>query len=790
MKKLFRIGVKVIAVAAILIAVAILATWCAVRASLPTLDGDIKLGGLAAPVSLTRDADGTVGINAQNSLDAMRALGYVHAQERFFEMDLARRAAAGELSALLGPATLSMDKDKRQHRMRARMEAQFRAASAEDREWIKVYTDGINNGLSAYPIRPWQYLLLRQVPEPWLEVDSLLVLAEMYFMLQGNPIDKRFSEIQLRKMLGDRAFDWLQPLGGEWDAALDGSIISPVTLPSAEEIDVRKFPPQNIKTGALQNNDAPEQFIGSNNWAIGGARTAHGGAMFAGDMHLGLGVPGIWFRAQMTIGTGDKARRIAGVTLPGLPQVVAGSNGDIVWGFTNSYGLWFDWVALPKTGNDNPPVATHRETIEVKGSDSVALDVRETTFGPILRDDIDHHYALSWVLHRDGGAINRVALMMFAQSMDEAIGIAHLTPTPHQNILIADKAGNIAWTILGRMTARSAPRVTRGQLTPIESLPTGWLPSAQYPLVKNPPDGQLWTANSRQMSGAAGDMIGEGGFDLGARAGQIRDRLRESLRERPKMTEANLYAIQLDSESRFLKRWGVLAQSVAGTNEKTAAIAAELKRWNGRADTDQAGHRIARAFRERVQSQLWLAWLNASDRQPSRVADLQARYSAFRFDARFEYPVWQAITVKALHLLPPPHATWDEFLAAQVAWVHDELVASNGNLRNATWGKRNVTQIRHPFSRAMPFLSRILDMPGAPQSGDSHMPRVSGNSFGASQRLVVSPGREEQGILTVAGGQSGHPLSPFYGAGHQGWLEGKATPLLAGETRHTIRFSP
>ena len=199
MRKILRISAKILVAALILVVAVVVAGWCAVRASLPKLDGDIKLGSLSAPVALTRDADGTVAITAQNAFDAMRALGYVHAQERFFEMDLARRAAAGELSALFGAATLSIDKEKRQHRMRARMEAQYRAASAEERTWIAAYTDGVNSGLNAFPIRPWQYLLLRSTPEAWREVDSLLVLAEMYFMLQGNPIEKRFSEIQLRK---------------------------------------------------------------------------------------------------------------------------------------------------------------------------------------------------------------------------------------------------------------------------------------------------------------------------------------------------------------------------------------------------------------------------------------------------------------------------------------------------------------------------------------------------------------------------------------------------------------
>ena len=141
---------------------------------------------------------------------------------------------------------------------------------------------------------------------------------------------------------------------------------------------------------------------GSNNWAVGGSRTAHGGAILADDMHLGLGVPGIWFRAQMTIGSGDKIRRVAGVTLPGVPSMVVGSNGDVAWGFTNSYGQWFDWVAVPKAKTSSTPVespiASRRESIEVKSGDSVEIEVREAAFGPVLREDAANEYALAWSL--------------------------------------------------------------------------------------------------------------------------------------------------------------------------------------------------------------------------------------------------------------------------------------------------------------------------------------------------------------------------------------------------------
>ncbi|MBL8522612.1 MAG: penicillin acylase family protein [Betaproteobacteria bacterium] len=789
MKRILRIASWLLAAIVLLAAVIALAGWLAMRASLPTLDGNAKLTSLAAPVAMTRDQQGTVAIAAQNSLDAIRTLGYVHAQERFFEMDLARRSAAGELSALLGPATLSMDKDKRRHRLRTRMEAQLKLAPAEERAWLAAYVDGVNQGLNALSARPWQYLILRAQPEPWRDVDSLLVVGEMYFMLQSGSFEGRFADIRLRQMLGDRIFEWLQPLGGEWDAALDGSAMATAALPTAAEIDLRKLPAKlsNLKGGDFGN---AEILPGSNNWAVGGSRTAHGAAILADDMHLGLGVPSIWFRTQLTIGSGAQTRRVAGVTLPGVPSMVVGSNGDVAWGFTNSYGQWFDWVTVPKAKTTSTPVASsiavRRETIAVKGGDNVEIEVREAAFGPVLREDAANEYALAWSLYRDGAVNTRASAIMFAKTVDEALALAQESGIPHQNFLTADRAGNLAWTIMGRIPARAKPAVSRGTTTPADALPTAWLPAASYPVVKNPKDGQLWTANSRQLGGEGAAIIGEGGFDLGARAGQIRDRLSAS----PKLDEKALYDIQLDAESRFLKRWSELAQSLAGQNEKAAALVAELKRWNGRADIDQTGHRIARAFRQRTLEQLWLTWLAAADRTPPNGEALDKRYAAFSLGGRFEYPAWRALTERPLHLLPQPHKSWDEFLAAQLAFVHDELIQQSGSLAEATWGKRNATRIKHPFSRAMPFLSRFLDMPSIPQAGDNHMPRVATPTFGASQRLVVSPGREEQGILTVAGGQSGHPLSPFYGAGHRDWLDGKPTPLLAGETRHTLQLSP
>ncbi|MEP7157212.1 MAG: penicillin acylase family protein, partial [Betaproteobacteria bacterium] len=200
----------------VLVLLIVAGAYLALRGSLPRLEGDTGLAALKAPVTLTRDERGTVQISAKDMNDAMRALGFVHAQERFFEMDLARRSAAGELSVILGNATVKIDKDKRMHRLRARMEAAWKRLSAGEREGVTAYMSGVNAGLAALSVRPWQYLLLRAEPEPWREVDSLLVVSEMYFMLQSRSIEERFNEIELRKRIGDKVFDWVKPLGGEW----------------------------------------------------------------------------------------------------------------------------------------------------------------------------------------------------------------------------------------------------------------------------------------------------------------------------------------------------------------------------------------------------------------------------------------------------------------------------------------------------------------------------------------------------------------------------------------------
>jgi penicillin G amidase len=779
--RFLKISSRVALVLIALVILLLIAAYFTLRASLPMLDGDIALSRLGSPVTITRDANGTAAITARSTIDAMRALGFIHAQERFFEMDLTRRAAAGELSALLGAATIDYDKKKRQHRFRHRMNEAWPTLPTDQKNIISAYTEGVNSGITNLGAMPWQYTLLRTTPQPWAEVDSMLVMCEMFYMLQSKSFEDAFVNASLREKMGDALFAWIKPLGGTWDAAMDGSVIAPIAMPTAEQLNVRLKKASSTISQSTEILDwsplstTAENSVGSNAWAVDGSLTKTGAGMLANDMHLGLSVPNIWFRAEFLIADVD-AKKIVGVTLPGVPALVAGSNGHIAWGFTNSYGKWFDWVPLPK----DEPVTTQRETIEVKSGNAVALDIREARFGPILETLNDQQYALNWLAHRPGTINPNIMQMMFAKNVDEAIAIAQQSGVPHQNLLVVDTAGKLAWTIAGRMPKQTLQISQRAGWAKPEDVTSEWLSTSDYPVIKNPKDARLWTANSRQLGGEGGAKIGEGGFDLGARGQQIRDRL-FALRDKP-IDEAALYAIQLDTEARFIQRWSARMQDVAKQNPllpNAAETSRILAAWNGRADADQAGYLLAKTFRQKVLDQLWKSWVNSATGNVAKAT----------WDQRFEYPATEALDAKAPHLLPLPFDTWDAFLAAQLSAATDDLIKAHGSLGNATWGKANIAAIRHPLSRAVPALGYFLDMPRVPLSGDANLPKVVAGNFGGSQRIVVSPGQEESAIFTMPGGQSGHPLSPFYGAGNRDWLDGVAAPLLATAPAHTLRMS-
>jgi penicillin amidase len=297
--------------------------------------------------------------------------------------------------------------------------------------------------------------------------------------------------------------------------------------------------------------------------------------------------------------------------------------------------------------------------------------------------------------------------------------------------------------------------------------------------VVDPADGLVWTANARVVEGEALAVLGDGGYDLGARSRQIRD----DLRALDRADELHMLQVQLDDRALFLERWrglalDLLSPAAVADRPLRAEARDHLRRWRGRATSDAVGYRLVRAFRlavrDRVVGDLTAACSEADERfRPWRLGQV-------------EDSLWGLVSERPDHLLPADAGNWEELLLACLDRSLDTLLESCGALERCTWGARNTARIRHPLSAAVPLLGRWLDMPAEPLPGDSHMPRVLAPSFGASERMVVSPGREENGIFHMPCGQSGHPLSPFYRAGHEAWVRGEPTPFLPGPAEHGL----
>ncbi len=450
-------------------AAAVLTIWMLLYGSLARLDGHLDLPGLSAPATLDRDGQGSVTVTAESEIDAARALGFVHAQERYFEMDLLRRSAAGELSELVGAAALDLDRARRAHRLRARARDFAETLPAERHAVLQAYADGVNAGLRALSVRPWPYLLLRQRPLPWQVEDSALTVFAMFFDLNDSRNRRELERWQMRHGLPEPLFALLDHGGSEWDAPMQGEAYGNAELPDPDALDLRQLPAALAARPEpryhLRENDA---LPGSNNWAVSGALTIDRRAIVANDMHLGLRAPNIWFRTRLRYPDPQAAEgRIdaVGVSLPGAPALIVGSNGHVAWGFTNSYGDWLDWFEVHwldraegryATADGEAHALVHRETIAVAGADPVEIDVVETRWGPVLHDlDDDSSLALAWTAHRSGGMNFDAADLLRARDLDQALTIANRSGIPPQNFVAADGTGRIGWTIMGRLPRRT-----------------------------------------------------------------------------------------------------------------------------------------------------------------------------------------------------------------------------------------------------------------------------------------------------------------------------------------------
>lgn len=804
-----------------LVALALAAGWFLVRGSLPVLEGRRVLSGLGAPVVLERDASGVPTLRAGSRVDAARALGFLHAQERFFQMDLLRRRGAGELAALFGAPLVGVDEGARRHGLRRVAEEAVRRLSASHRAVLEAYRDGVNAGLAALTVRPPEYLLLRASPEPWLAEDSFLVAHAMYFDLQDADGHEDRRRGAVRRALPPGAAEFFFPAASEWDAALDGTQLSPAPVPGPEVLDFRGGPPPPPRAEAaprerpvdgrewadrwagavrawVMSGDQPRP--GSNAWAVHGGATTTGAAVVCNDMHLGHALPNVWYRVVLTWPEpGGRTRRVVGASLPGVPVPIVASNGDVAWGFTNATLDNSDVIRVELDPADASRYRTpdgfrafeeRIETLRVRGEPARTVRFRRTVWGPVIGEDGPGVLlAVRWTAHSPESVNLGLLDLESATTVEAALAAAAGCGVPVQNLLVGDRDGNLAYTLIGRLPRRigyegSVPVSMADGRARWE----GWVPDAERPVYRAPAGARLWTANNRILGTPEYLALGCLETDPGARARQIRDGLAAL---KAPVSEASLLTLYRDDRALFLDRWRQRMLQTLAAEEAAASpgsgtearrfLTEAVRDWGGRAATHSVGYRMVRAFRWMVHSRLMAPVTERCESVGPGIG-----YGSDRHEA----PVWALLEARPAHLLNPKFDSYEALLADALRGVEADLARQNIPVREATWGARNTLRIRHPLTRAVPALGRWLNLEPRQVPGDDHMTKVQGTEFGPSERLIVSPGHEESGVFQMPGGQSGHFLSPYYRAGHADWVEVRPSPLLPGPTRYRLDLVP
>ena len=411
----------------VFITVAYFAITSAATDNLPTLDGEINTSAISKPVSLSRDVLGQAVISAMSQDDAVYALGYAHAQARYFQMDMLRRVGAGEVSFLLSSMAVEMDIEMRFHQLKKRSRAIYANLPIEQKNLLESYAKGVNAGRKSTGA-PFEYTVMMAEQLPWHPADSLLVIYAMFYNLQKDTITRDETLIYLADEYGQEMIDFImQPT--DFQAALDGSELDKV---------VQRIPDINSSAVAQVYEISPVEAAGSNNWAVTGELTHTGYAMVSDDMHLNLGVPIIWYRAQMNYQHQGSDVQVTGVTLPGVPAVVVGSNGKIAWGFTNSFVDTADWIAL----SDEDKTTVESDNIPLADGEEYPFEVTLSKYGPV-KEINGQRYALNWVGHHAFAVNAKLAELAHMDTLDETFSLIDHIGIPTQNFVAVDAQGHL-----------------------------------------------------------------------------------------------------------------------------------------------------------------------------------------------------------------------------------------------------------------------------------------------------------------------------------------------------------
>ncbi|WP_394831235.1 penicillin acylase family protein [Pendulispora rubella] len=763
-------------------------TWYAAR-SLPQVDGEVTLAGMSAPIEIVRDASAVPHIYAATERDAYFGLGYVHAQDRLWQMELGRRLGSGTLSEILGAAALEQDRAVRTMGLRHVAEENLRVLDPDARAMLDAYVAGVNALLDEKRPLPPEFAVLRTEPSPWTAIDSLVWLRVMATTLAGN-LDQEMQRLALRAKLSPKQIselfapypdETLPPLPDS--RALYGQIDT-----EAREV-LAKMPRRAAGS------------VGSNNWVVDGRRTETGKPLLANDPHLQLTAPAVWYFAHLSA----PGLNVIGGTFPGVPGVVLGRNDHVAWAFTNTISDTQDFF-VEKPAPDDPasyltpsgraPFQVRDEVIRIKDAPDETLRVRSTRHGPIVSElkgmtrtvpDMPPGYLMalrSVVLEHDDRSLEFPLRAAHAKNADEFLAATKSFHSPQQNIVYADGDGAIGFIAAGRVPLRGVEDDVQGRI-PVPGWVdrydwTGFIPWEDLPQVRNPESGKIVTANQK---------ITPLGYPHSISSDWVRpyrsERISTLLDATAKHATGSFEKIQLDLHSgsaAVLLPHLIALGGAAARDGDEKAIFQRLRGWNG----DMVGTSL--------EPLVFAAWVRELDRvmYEDEVGDLFPMVWAERID--FLDHVLSNVDGQNRWCddvrTPSPESCQEAVETAYrntMAYLKKEF---GTHYEDWTWGAAHPSHSAHMVLGQVPLLGRWfnVDVPGV---GDNETVNVGGYAVDAPEQPFcsgVGPGFRavydladlEKSVFVLSTGQSGHPLSSHYRDLNALWSRGEYVPLRTG----------
>ncbi len=724
--------------------------------SLPTPGLHAAIPGLSAPVHLDLDPDGIPRIKAATALDGAAALGFMHARDRMFQMDMMRRAASGRLSEIAGSPTIRYDRTMRIIGLRRRAEADLPGLTADTGALLDAYARGVNAWIDLRGRFAAPEFIASGPPEPWTPVDSLLWGKTMAIWLSGN----WRQELSRAALLSHMPADKVRALWPAHDAT-PGPAASLGDAAARLAAALPAFPePFTLPSEA------------SNEWAVTGEHSATGAPLLAGDPHLGFSMPAIWYLARIETPDGV----LAGATAPGVPFLILGHNGHIAWTFTTTGADTQDVFVETAAGEDHyatpdgpQPFERRDETILVRFQDDVVQHVRETRHGPVL-SDVDGQdgpilaVAMANLAPHDTAPDGLLALN-HALTVADAQKAAAQISAPVQNLLVAD-GKDIGQFTTGRIPLRRAGDGT----LPVPGADgahdwTGYAEGDRLPHQINPPSGHLLNANERVAPPDFPVFMGQDWF------GDWRaQRIRTLLETRSTHTVASFAQMQVDAVSPFaLAVLPRLLQTEPADAESRRALGV-LRRWDGSMRADWS------------QPMLFNAWMRRLE------AALLEREGVDRFLAG---PTSDMVA----RALGPEEATWcGPDCGATLSRTLAQAVKDAGD---ATWGSVHQAEFQHALLGRLPLIGRLftwtVDQPGDDTTLFRGSPRSPGweSVHGAAFRGVYDLSNLDRSLFALAPGQSGNPFTRDASSTLQGWRIGDTIRLgPTAKTADTIELHP